>query len=193
MNLTLIWSMLIDRAIRDANISIFSSPRASRSTDATKWLIREASRRSVRVFMGGSRVIPEGGRKCICELTSYRDSRIDRFTVLMANTCLVCVPHRIPARPPSFHRSFLSIPHFFFRSRSPFHPFAVVLPCPVTMIDRLCQDRAASAAHREIPWSAKWRVGSGAKLTRFMPAGASAKVSHAGINRSSPGPHVRVI
>lgn len=142
----LIWSMPIDYVIRNADFFPW------RSDWRTCEIINEESTyRSVYVSPGKASLDSWRRRKCICELSSYRDFRIDRFTVLMANTCLVCISHRIPSSPLSlslpFHRHFSPSFHFFFHSRSLFHPFTMILPCPVTMIDRFCQDRAASTAH----------------------------------------------
>lgn len=103
-------------------------------------------------------------------------------------SCLRTSSH--PRPPPSFAVVPLHSAFFFPRSRSLFHPFTVVLPCPVTMIDWLCQDRAASAAHARFP---DWRNDESGGMLNWCvscPRGLR-KVSRAGINRSSPGVRVR--
>lgn len=144
--------MLIDRCDgRDTETSRFFFSAAIRLIAGNARNGQQGEpRRGARRLLGGrspARFSREA-KICIRELSSHRDSRIDRFIVLMANTCLICAPHRSPLVP-----SFLFfIPLFlFFHSRSLFRPFTVALPCPVTMIDRLCQDRAASDAHARFP------------------------------------------
>lgn len=163
MNLVLVWLMPIYCTIKDASIFLLDD-----QIDERVELLIGKHAKDPRF----QEKIPDSWRrrKCICELFSYRDSRIDRFTDSRGKhmSCL-----RTSSQPVLSSFTVASLLHSTF--------FSLVLALPSlyrVLYTMSCHDDRSTLSGscsirrlREIPRLAKWRV-RGAKLTRFMPAGA---------------------
>lgn len=135
---------------RYGDVSILLFRGDQRLTRGTREMINKESRAAPRKV---PRLDSRGRRKYVFAsslLPSVTLESIDlpfswQTHVLFAYLIVLLSSHR-------FSSSFRFFFFFFFpHSRSLFRPFTVALPCPVTMIDRLCQDRAASDAHARFP------------------------------------------
>lgn len=186
MNLALVWSMPIDCTTKDAKIFLLDSQIDER----VELLIGKHASKGSAVSRKDPRFLKEAKMYLRTLLLSWLSNWSNWSIYRFSWQTHVLFAYLIATRSLFFHRRFSPSFHFFFtRARSSVPLPWYYIPCPVTMIDRLCQDRAPSAAYTRFPG---WRNDESGMLNwRVLCPRGLCKVSHAGINRSPRRVHVR--